>query len=159
MKKPRGCKKVRCPYCLDNAVLVTGDTIYPRRPDLHYKLFWLCRPCDAYVGCHACGHGDGSIPLGRLANPELRQWKMNAHSVFDALWKSQPNPVRRKEAYRWLAFQLGLTVKQCHIGWFDVARCKKVVDLCLQDNAGRFYVPETETNADLDLRFERAIEK
>lgn len=44
--------ELTCPYCGKPAQLVGGDVIYPHREDLHEKKFWLCTPCNAYVGCH-----------------------------------------------------------------------------------------------------------
>lgn len=121
---------VMCPYCGKSAKLVGGDTIYPHRPDLYEKKFWLCRPCNAYVGCHKPnnGYGDGTRPLGRLANAELRDAKRSAHAHFDPIWEK--GGMARAQAYKWLASSLGIEPKNCHIGMFDVETCKKVVDLC-----------------------------
>lgn len=117
--------KVICPYCDKPAQLVTGDKIYPHRHDLFAKLFYQCAPCDAYVGCHpkadAHGHGgigDGAVPMGRLANAELRRAKQAAHAAFDPLWKSRS--MSRKEAYAWLSKELGVSKSNTHIGMFDV---------------------------------------
>lgn len=122
--------KVVCPYCDKPAVLVTGAAIYPHRPDLFGKKFWQCKPCEAHVGCHEAGkgEGDGTKPLGRLANAELRKWKSRAHSLFDPLWKTRT--MRRKEAYAWLAQSLGISAANCHIGMFDVDQCKRTVEVC-----------------------------
>ncbi|MFB5268120.1 zinc-finger-containing protein [Paenibacillus enshidis] len=39
----------------------------------------------AYVGVH-----DGTdIPLGRLANRELRELKKQCHALFDPVWKNK----------------------------------------------------------------------
>lgn len=126
--------KVMCQYCDKPAQLVTGKAIYPHRPDLYGKRFWQCAKCKSYVGCHPParangkgGRGDGTLPLGRLANAELRQAKQEAHEAFDPLWKD--GEMTRREAYAWLADQLGLQGGSCHIGEFDVARCKAVVDI------------------------------
>ena len=117
-------KQITCPYCEAAAQLVTGETVYPRRPDLYAKMFYICVPCGAHVGCH-----DGTTkPLGRLANGELRTAKMAAHAAFDPLWESQG--MKRKAAYAWLAEQIGIDSKKCHIGWFDVAMCRRVVEVC-----------------------------
>lgn len=35
----------------------------------------------------------------------------------------------RRAAYSWLAGELGVEVKRCHIGWFDVAECHRVVEV------------------------------
>jgi len=113
-----------CPYCGERSELVDGTVIYPHRPDLGSKNFYRCAPCNAYVGCHP-----GTItPLGRLANAELRKAKMNAHAAFDPLWRQ--GYMCRRQAYEWLAQELGIDSEDCHIGMFDVATCKQVVDVC-----------------------------
>ena len=122
-------KRVLCPYCRDWAHLVRGDRIYPSRADLADLWFYLCSPCDAYVGCHS----DSTRPKGRLANAELRQARVDAHAAFDPLWKS--GDMRRGDAYRWLAGQLGIPRKKCHIGNFDVARCRRVVEAAQRRSA------------------------
>lgn len=119
---------MKCPYCNADALCVSGDVIYPHRPDLHQKKFYLCKPCDAYVGCH----GTTVIPLGRLANAELRIAKMKAHAAFDPMWKA--GDITRSQAYVWLADKLGLTTRQCHIGMFDLDQCKQVVQICNEVN-------------------------
>ena len=124
-----------CPYCGKEAKLVGGDIVYPHRSDLKSKKFWHCEDCSAYVGTH--GNSKKAQPLGRLANKELREWKQKAHSVFDPLWKRKiekdgcSKTKARKAGYKWLAEQLGVEVKDCHIGMFDVEGCKKVFYLCL----------------------------
>lgn len=115
--------KVTCPYCGKDAIKVTGDHIYPHRKDLYAKRFFVCDPCDAYVGCHPNG-----APLGRLADKALRKAKTEAHAAFDPSWKS--GYMSRTKAYRWLADQLGIQARDCHIGQFDVAMCMKVVEVC-----------------------------
>lgn len=118
---------VICSYCGQPARLVSGLIIYPHREDLKQKKFWQCQPCDAYVGCHApnIGYGDGTRPLGRLADASLRSAKQKAHEVFDRLWMRQKNRgAARKRAYAELAKRMGIKVEDCHIGMFDVEQCK-----------------------------------
>lgn len=122
-----------CPYCHRTAELVTGQKVYPHRKDLHHKNFWYCdrgHPT-AYVGCHEAGNkqGDGTKPLGRLADKVLRKAKSNAHQAFDYIW--QDRIMTRKEAYAWLAKELGIPPDRCHIGMMDVSTCNAVVDACL----------------------------
>jgi hypothetical protein len=124
---------IACPYCGKSAELTTGDWVYPHRKDLSGLKFWVCWPCDAFVGCHQKGApvggkaSDGTLPLGRLANAELRRAKSAAHAAFDPLWKS--GRMSRREAYGWLASKLGIHADQCHIGMFDVHHCKAVIDV------------------------------
>ena len=118
---------MKCDYCGNSAALVDGSVIYPHRPDLYHKWFYRCEPCGAFVGCHP----NTKSALGRLANAELRKAKMAAHAAFDPIWKSGKK--RRGSAYAWLADQLGIKQQDCHIGMFDVATCKRVIEIC---NAG-----------------------
>ena len=115
-----------CPYCHFHARLVTGDAIYPHRPDLHAKHFWLCSPCGAWVGTHSGSRKHA--PLGRLANADLRRAKQEAHAAFDPIWRGRE--MHRTRAYQWLADQLGIPVSKCHIGKFDVEMCGRVLDVC-----------------------------
>ncbi len=117
---------VICDYCAQPAEPCTGADIYPHRPDLAHKRFFRCAPCGAYVGCHE----NTRKAFGRLANAELRAWKMRAHAAFDPLWKSGRFPSRTK-AYKWLSSEMGILKSDCHIGLFDLAQCARVESLCL----------------------------
>lgn len=110
-----------CPYCRSRSQLVYGNIIYPYRKDLHSLKFYQCAPCDAYVGCHR----NSGVPLGRLANAQLRTAKMSAHTAFDPIWKT--GLMTRSGAYAWLAKMMRMNPEDCHIGMFDVDQCKLVV--------------------------------
>ena len=111
---------VKCPYCLKLAVLVDSIKVYRKS----YGLIWLCEPCGAYVGTHK--NSPTHAPLGRLANAELRLWKMRAHAAFDYTWQS--GKMSRKQAYAKMAEAMNMTKKEAHIGKFDIEECKKLVD-------------------------------
>lgn len=115
-------KKVICDYCGSRAKLVDSNVIYGRS----YGKIYLCEKCGAYVGVHK----GTDVPLGRLANAELRYWKMQAHAAFDPLWKYGKFKGFRKVAYGWLSDQLSLPPEKTHIGMFDVDQCKKVIEVC-----------------------------
>ena len=110
-----------CPYCLSQSKLTTGEYIYPHRRDLSHLFFYLCEPCDAYVGCH----GTSKSALGRLANAELRKAKSSAHKAFDPIWKL--GHLTRSGAYDYLSYALNIESKHCHIGSFSVEQCNAVV--------------------------------
>ena len=112
-----------CSYCGKKSELVSGSRIYPHRPDLSAKTFYLCSPCDAYVGCHP----GTTHPLGRLANAKLRAAKMRAHANFDPLWRS--GKLHRSVAYARLADKMGIRREEAHIGMFDEKQCQRVVEL------------------------------
>lgn len=120
---------VTCPYCKASAVLKDSAEVYDGRS---YGLIWDCRPCDAYVGVHK--NSREHKPLGRLANKELRKWKIKAHAAFDHLWKT--GRMKRREAYAHMQIIMGMTPKQAHIGNFDVDDCKRLVILLTEDARG-----------------------
>ena len=112
---------VICDYCKNPAELVDSKEIYGRS----YGMAWLCRSCDAWVGCHKNSKKQHA-PLGRLANAELRKWKIRAHAAFDPLWKS--GEMKRAQAYKIMAEILNIPTNKAHIGMLDVGQCKKLVD-------------------------------
>lgn len=109
--------KVFCPYCKNKATLTSGKKLFPHLPDLKSKMFYVCEPCNARVGCHE----RTLLPFGSLAKPELRKLRTEAHKAFDLIWKS--GAMDRKEAYQWLSEQLKTHLYDTHIGMFDKAQC------------------------------------
>jgi hypothetical protein len=66
---------------------------------------------------------------------------MKAHAAFDPIWqnrfriKSKLDPkykqaMARGGRYKKLAEAMGMSMKECHIGMFDVEQCKRVVEIC-----------------------------
>ena len=121
-----------CPYC--GAVVRFHESsafIYRGRD---YGAVYACSrypDCDAHVGVHK----GTTEALGRLANRELREWKKRAHAAFDPIWQARaargtPKGKARGATYGWLADQLGSAAKDTHIGMFDVATCRRVVEIC-----------------------------
>lgn len=112
-------------------VCVTGDAIYPHRPNLHARWYWRCA-CGAYVGCHR----DTQEPLGTPAGPTTRRARSQAHAAFDALWRRKmardgvSQQVARQAGYDWLARGMGLDPADAHIGRFTAEQCAAVVALC-----------------------------
>lgn len=107
------------------AVLQSGADVYPHRPDLYQKHFWVCMSCpDSYVGCHP----GTTEALGTPANAETRKARGRAHHYFDRLWKT--GGAKRTEAYAWLRIEMGLSKDKCHISMFDVEQCERAVAAC-----------------------------
>jgi len=121
----KSIKTPKCPHCNQLAKLVTGEVIYPHRPDLHDRHFYMCKECDAYVGCHR----GTKYPLGQLANKKLRSLRMEAHEAFDEIWKGR---MSRSEGYKWLAFHMSMSATECHIGKMGVKNCWKVIKICCE---------------------------
>jgi hypothetical protein len=123
----------KCQHCERVARLTNGAEIYPHRTDLAHKRFWKCDPCAAFVGCHPPkdsergGMGDGTVALGRPANHELRNLRKAAHAAFDPMFRESAGRVSRRDAYTWLAGQLGMSYSECHIGHFTALQCQRVL--------------------------------
>lgn len=85
---------------------------------------WMyrCAPCDASVGMHPFTN----IPLGTLADRELRAIRKACKQPFEMLW--QNGRMDRKAAYGGLARHLRIPVEQCHFGWFDADTCRSARD-------------------------------
>lgn len=118
-----------CPYCGQETEHVSDTEIYKQS---YGGMMYLCRDCDAYVGCHKPRPTEA---LGRVANKELREAKIQAHAYFDNLWERKMaqglNKYHaRNKAYKWLAGEMGIDRKFCHIGMFDVAECMECVRIC-----------------------------
>jgi hypothetical protein len=107
-----------CPYCKAESEHVNSSVIYGK----DYGMMYLCRRCDAYVGCHK---KDPNISKGRLANKSLRELKMQAHLYFDKIWKLEITT--RDKAYEWLSGCLGLPKEYTHIGMMGEAKAKDVI--------------------------------
>lgn len=119
-----------CIECGKQPELVRGERIYPHRSDLRDRPFWLCEPCNAYVGCHV----GTTNPLGRPAGPETRGARSAAHRVFDPLWRN--GRMSRTQAYRWLREAMGLTKEECHIGMMNAEQARQALRIVLQNFHG-----------------------
>lgn len=112
-------------YCWDCNILLEVKTMS--------KPIFYCRQCGSYVGLHQ----DSMKPKGYIANENLREWRIKAHSSLDNLWKQKmlQNPdltkgVARRLAYKWLSNELNIHYKLCHIAFFDEYLCQKVCVIC-----------------------------
>lgn len=77
---------ITCPYCHAPAQLRPASSIYGiHTKDRAAKLYVCSRypACDAYVQAHKAT----GLPMGTLANKELRQKRMQAHRTFNQLWE------------------------------------------------------------------------
>lgn len=110
--------------------LVSGAEIYRHRPDLAHKWMWRCR-CGAYCGTHP-----NLTAVGTPAGAATRRAREEAHAAFDPLWRRRmqisglTQKAARGRGYKWLAQQLGISTKECHIGMMDEITAKRVVELC-----------------------------
>jgi hypothetical protein len=123
-----------CPYCNCETELVKAPDIYG--PDTKIRgMFYRCvKNHDHYVGTY---HFNFNRSLGRVADKELRKWKMKGHDAFDLLWKGESRKFNsRPEAYKWLAEKMGLEIEYTHFGMFDIDQCRKAINYCEKLSSG-----------------------
>ncbi len=110
---------MNCPYCYNRAEWVENKEIYGKNYGKSVMIY-LCRPCNAYVGCHQ----NTRKPLGTMANRETREWRKKAHEMFDPLWRD--GKMSRGKAYGLLQKEFGAVA---HIGESDVENCKRIIGI------------------------------
>lgn len=124
---------IKCPYCRSQAFLRPASVVYGQGHSEPNTELYVCARypiCDAYVAAHRHNH----LPMGTLANRELRRKRVAAHAAFNRLWQS--GLMTKRAAYRWLQVQLGLPAEEAHIANFSEWRCDQVIQLC-----SRFLAP------------------
>lgn len=114
---------LRCPYCGSTVTLRSADGIY--HDNRKGVMLYVCSnypACDAYVRVHS----GTNIPVGSLANHELRTLRRTAHQYFDQLHQS--GYMSKQDAYQWLADLLCAPLSQAHIGYLGEYYCKQVIE-------------------------------
>lgn len=118
---------IKCPYCGSRALLRPASVVYGEKAADPAAPYYVCArfpACDAYVAAHK----KNCLPMGSLANAELRRKRIQAHAALDRLWES--GLMSKKQAYLWLQVELGLPEQEAHIGRFSIFRCEQVIQLC-----------------------------
>ena len=119
-KKKKGINPsaMRCQYCGGTVVLRSADGIYHENHS--HTMLYVCSNyprCDAYVRTHP----GTNIPVGTLANHELRTLRNQAHHYFDQLYLS--GLMSKQDAYLWLAGLLQVPLSKAHIGFLGEYYC------------------------------------
>ena len=120
-KEANKTRYIVCHYCKTEAQYTDSAVVYHGKS---YGMIYLCPKCGAYVGVHK----GTAIPLGILADAELRKWKKIAHDAFDQLWID--GLMSRSAAYVWLAEAMGKSIVETHIGMFRLNECEAATELC-----------------------------
>ena len=109
-------------HCGSMTRLTNGREVYPHRPDLYAKYFYVCDGCGGRVGCHP----STTAPLGTPANAELRKERSATHAVIDPLWIREKRKRRtaRTHIYKYLAQHMDIALDKTHVGMFNVEQCR-----------------------------------
>lgn len=124
-QKNRRKKSPVCPYCGSPTVLRPDSYVYKNDPRGRYLYVCARYPdCDAYVSADE----NTLEPLGIPANGDLRHKRIEAHRVFDQIWRSRI--MTRANAYRWLREKYGMRKDQAHIAKFSDYICEDLIQEC-----------------------------
>ncbi len=116
-----------CRYCGPKTQVFIGhhEEVYGYgRSYGDWPYVYLCENCGAYVGLHPAT----DLPLGTLANAELRQARKAHKPAFQAMMARLQ--LSRSEAYRLLADEMGIPIEHCHWGWFEIEDCERAGAIC-----------------------------
>ena len=108
-----------CPFCCSRVSLIDSAQVFGRS----YGFIYLCDAypdCDARVRCHP----KTIIPLGTLANKELRKCRSLVHRKFDPLWQLGVFS-SRQTAYKWLSKVMKLRLERTHVAMFEIRQCQR----------------------------------
>lgn len=112
----------RCPYCGSHSILRSADGIYLDNPN--GTMLYVCKNyprCDAYVRTMP----GSSIPLGTLANRELRAMRTEIHRYFTRF--SREGHMTKDDTYQWLQATLGSPMADAHVGNLAEYECRRVL--------------------------------
>ena len=87
-------------------------------------MLYVCKNypvCDSYVRVQR----GTKIPLGTVANRELRELRAEAPRQFDKLYKH--GYMSKHDAYQWLGGILSVPAKQAHIAQLSLLSCNLVI--------------------------------
>lgn len=123
-KKRKGINytAMKCPYCGGSVTYRSADGIYRENP--HGVMLYVCSrypSCDAYVRVHE----GTTIPVGSLANGELRALRRETHQWFDRLYRE--GIMTKDDAYEWLSELISAPRAHAHIGLLGEYRCRQVI--------------------------------
>ena len=106
-------------------IFYARDVLEHISQELHSQLLYVCShypECDAYVRTHK----GTKIPVGSMANQELRNLRKTAHHYFDQLYKS--GYMTKDDAYYWLSSIIDAPMSKAHIGYLSEYYCKEVIE-------------------------------
>ena len=110
----RKAKTYDCPSC-------EGKLIYKEGK---YGGYYGCENFPKCKASHSIHQDTGEL-LGIPADQETRKKRIQAHKVFDKLWRS--GEISRSEAYKFLQKTLHLPAKDAHISHLSIDECDELI--------------------------------
>ncbi len=120
-----------CNYCGAPAVLArSGEEAYPYRED-HGPL-WMCADCQAWIGIFP--RSTRHVPLGRLADANLRDLKARLHAALEPLAQAKVRRggcnvfEARAKGIKWIAQEIGTELpEKGSIHTLDADQCERAI--------------------------------
>lgn len=119
---------IACHLCGSwRVALVRHEQVYGRAYG-DWPFLYYCESCSARVGLHKFT----DIPLGTLADQELRNARQMSKVVFNQLLDIKFLG-SRTAAYKWLAYRMNLPLSHCHFGFFTLEQCAKAQQITMRE--------------------------
>lgn len=120
----------RCPYCKGIVVLVDDKEVFPNSTKCENRKYYKCSNpnCDAY--CKTVYEDGEYIPIGNLADSNLRALRIETHKIMDQLLTLNVYKGRR-EMYAYFCDYFGIRMEEMHIAMFDTYKCQKIIELTI----------------------------
>jgi hypothetical protein len=99
----------RCDTCWSTDIAFKNEAELYDKQRRDWPWIWHCNKCDAIVGTHP----GTNMPLGYMANKDIRNKRGKLHRLLDPLW--QAKIYDRDVLYDALAHLLNMEPQECHV--------------------------------------------
>lgn len=103
-----------CRYCAGEVKVAHHDEVYGTAYG-SWPWLYRCSDCDARVGMHPFTN----IPLGTLADTELRARRIEVKRLFQMICETRRKRWDRTRGYQEMSQALGIPAKDTHFGLFE----------------------------------------
>jgi|SaaInlStandDraft_4_1057021.scaffolds.fasta_scaffold98198_1 hypothetical protein len=118
--------KIYCCGCEKQVrtVIKDGLVVYPHRPDLKNKEFYVCESCNNFVGMNS----RSGEPLGVIPTKEISSFRQTIHGLIDPLWKD--GKISRSKLYKILSKKVGYEYHTADLRTID--ECRNIIRIAIK---------------------------
>lgn len=118
----------KCNICGYTDIKIVGHAdIYGGREYGDWPYAYQCQDCGSYVGIHK----DTDLPLGTLADSDLRHHRKRCKHYFIQLLESKG--WNQNAGYDFLHKKMEIEKSDCHFGMFDQFKCEQAAIECIKE--------------------------
>ena len=151
--EPRLLPPTKCDNCNSNRVGLTSNSVIYGEEKGKWPYVYYCDDCTAVVACHPNTYD----PMGYMAPSKIRRLRARLHKLLDPIWKL--NYLNRSDAYDWLARQLSLADRTCHISQLTQLQLETAIELLTPHNKNEYVQFERRKLKDNKRKGERRKRK